>query len=400
MLSPSLRIAVVVALLLGLDQGMAHAHDASAWGGLFRSRDHGATWFFANQGWSLGGAVALAVSPTDANHLLLATDNGLLRSRNGGRDWSLEAPAVLVGAVFAVAFDANGDRALASTGAGTFRTDERTSWRRTPAGDDAAPARAIAGGSVPGRVYLAGWRGLSRSADWGASWAPAADGLPEGAVTALAVSPGLPETIYVIIAGAIWGTTAGTRTWLRLTAGLPALDLDTLGLELGEPERIWTAGSGQLFRSDDRGAHWRVAGRPLPEPNTVVRGIAAAANSIVLTTDRGLYRSIDGGERWVLVIENLPAHLEAGPLIRDPKDPATLYAGFSLKPYSELWRRAGDGVGPFGRLSLASLAGAAVFLILLALAAGLIVRRLAHYYETPGGQGAAPQPQEHRSAQG
>src|SRR5437773_3693121 len=119
------------------------AHDASAWGGLFRSRDHGATWFLASPGTYPTAAIALAVSPTDGNHLLLATDSGLLRSRNGGRDWEVEAPAVLIGAVFAATFDKDGHRALASTRSGIFRTDDGSAWRKTPAPDGAAPAHAL-----------------------------------------------------------------------------------------------------------------------------------------------------------------------------------------------------------------------------------------------------------------
>jgi hypothetical protein len=40
--------------------------------------------------------------------------------------------------------------------------------------------------------------------------------------------------------------------------------------------------------------------------------------------------------------DSLPAHLEAWPLVRDPSDPDTLYAGFALLPYSELWRVAAE----------------------------------------------------------
>ena len=61
---------------------------------------------------------------------------------------------------------------------------------------------------------------------------------------------------------------------------------------------LWALVSGQLFRSDDRGERWRAIGRPLPEPDTLVRGMAVVDQSILLTTDRGLYRSSDGGEHW------------------------------------------------------------------------------------------------------
>jgi len=48
-----------------------------------------------------------------------------------------------------------------------------------------------------------------------------------------------------------------------------------------------------------------------------------------------------------MIVEDLPAHLEAGPLVRDPVDSATLYAGFVTRPLSEIWRRAAEREGAF-----------------------------------------------------
>ena len=104
-------------------------------------------------------------------------------------------------------------------------------------------------------------------------------------------------------------------------------NLDALAAASRQPTRLWAAGGDRLFRSDDGAASWLRLGRPLPEPNTTVHRITASEEAIVITTDRGLYRTVDEGESWTLIIENLPAHLEAGPLVRDPLDPATVYAG-------------------------------------------------------------------------
>src|SRR5438876_785217 len=144
--SETVKSGVIAALaqVVLLWSSAVSAHDASAWGGLFRSRDHGATWFLASPGTYPTAAIALAVSPTDGSHLLLATDTGLLRSRNGGRDWSREAPSVLTGAVFAAAFAGDGQRALVSTATEIFRSDADNDWRPTRAPRVATPARASA----------------------------------------------------------------------------------------------------------------------------------------------------------------------------------------------------------------------------------------------------------------
>jgi hypothetical protein len=89
-----------------------------------------------------------------------------------------------------------------------------------------------------------------------------------------------------------------------------------------------------------------------------------------------VYRSQDAGGNWTLIEGNLPVHLEAAPLVRDPHDLDTLYAGFSLTPYDEIWRRAVEGSNLLSQVDPMSLAGGAAFLILLAVAAIYAVRRL------------------------
>ena len=91
---PMARITAVLLSLLCLATP-AVAHDPSAWGGLFRSRDDGGSWLPVDADLFIGAALAVAVSPTDPNHLLYATDSRLMRSRNGGRDWNHEAPLVI-----------------------------------------------------------------------------------------------------------------------------------------------------------------------------------------------------------------------------------------------------------------------------------------------------------------
>jgi photosystem II stability/assembly factor-like uncharacterized protein len=359
----------------------ALAHDPSAWGGLFRSRDFGVTWLPGTPGRIVGGALGLAVSPADANHLLLATDSGLLRSRNGGRDWEVEAPTVLVGPVFAVAFDAEGRQTLAATGSALFRGGDDRGWRSASPPEGAAPARAVVRGGAAGRFYLAGWRGLYRTDDGGGSWADLADGLPEEPATALAVQPDSPEILYAVVGGRIWARPGG-GAWERRDGGIPPVPIDTVAVDPREPRVLWAAGDDRLFRTLDAGATWSPVGRPLAERNTSVRGIASAggAGPLVLTTDRGLFRSGDGGQSWALMADALPAHIEAGPLVSDPVDPATLYAGFALTPYAELWRLGAEGRSALQRLDPWSLAGGLAFLVALALAAALALRRLWPYY--------------------
>lgn len=373
------RRLLTVILLLMLGAGRAGAHDPSAYGGLFRSRDLGGTWLNADVGLFLSAALAVSVDPREPNHLLMGTDLGLLRSRNGGRSWEPEAQGLVIGAVFALSFLPDGQGAICVAPGGVFRLEDGA-WRRARAPAGAAPARALAFGIKPGRVYLAGRDGLFASDDGGATYQRAADTLPEEAeVTALAVAASREgaEMLLAVAGGRLLGSEDGGGRWSRLGSGLPAW-VDTVAVDPVSPGRLWAAGADRVHVSDDLGLTWRTVGQPLPEPGTRVRGIAADAGirTLVLTTQRGMYRSEDGGRSWALKEGNLPVHLEAGPLVRDPGDPRALYAVFSLLPYGEVWQTALEGGNLLARADPVSLAGGLAFVLLLLIGGGLLVRWL------------------------
>ena len=381
-----LRIALGMLLLLALG-GIPQAHDAGSYGRVFRSRDFGATWLDADVGLFLNAPLAIAVDPQDSSHLLMGTDVGLLSSHNGGRSWTLEAGDLIIGAVFAVAFLPDGRQALCATQNGVFRLEaERWMPVRVPAG--ALPVRSFAFGAG-NRLYLLGAEGLLRSDDGGRSFAPQRGAARE--VAALVVIKASREAILAVTEGAVLASDDGGRVWNPTDFGSRDDPVDLITLDANLPERVWSAHANRIYRSDDRGASWVPVGRPLPEPGTKVRGIAADENAttLVLTTHRGTYRSGDGGTTWVLQEGNLPSHLEAGPLARDPSDPSVIYISYSLVPYTEIWRAAREGRPPLAHLDPVSLAGITSFALLFLFGGGLVARwlmRLRNAESTSGGR--------------
>jgi photosystem II stability/assembly factor-like uncharacterized protein len=362
----------------------AHAHDPSAWGGLFRSRDDGAAWLPADGGLFVGAALAVAVSPTDANHLLYATDTWLLRSHNAGRDWVQEAPQLFQGPTLAVAFAANGKGAWAATPAGVFFASDESAWSRSEVPDAAIPGRALVAGSRPDRVYLQGARGLYASSDRGRKFARVGQGdLPDAAGRALVVAgSAATQAVFAVFDGRVLASEDGGQSWQPRNAGLPQGDVETIAPDRDEPSRLWAASGNQVHVSDDLGATWRRWGAPIGEGRFTIRSLttAQAGAVIVLTTHKGLLRSTDRGNTWAQVEGALPVHLEAGPMLRDPHDAQTLYAGFSLVPYAELRRRAEQGTHLLSRLDPLSVAGAGAFMLLLLIGGWLTAQRLAHAY--------------------
>jgi photosystem II stability/assembly factor-like uncharacterized protein len=367
-------ILCVAGILLGLS-GSASAHDASSYGGVFRSRNLGATWLNADIGLFLNAALAVAVDPRDPSGLLVGTDLGILGSRNGGRSWMPEARDLIVGAVFAVAFSPDGEQAVCAAASGVFRR-EGTQWLRAEAPGAAIPARALVAGSSG--FYLIGRDRLFASRDGGQTYLDV-PGLPATSrITALAAIKGPRDTLAAVIDGRAMISQDGGRAWRDGRLGGSDATVDTFVADGFVPQRIWAASAGRIFFSDDLGATWRAAGRPLPEAATV-RGIAASAEATTLavTTDRGAFHSADGGETWVAREDNLPTHIEAGPLARDPSDPRVIYAVYSLTPYGEVWRMAVDGGNLLARIDPISLAGGVSFCLLILIGGGLAALQLA-----------------------
>jgi len=317
--------ALVCATAVGWP-GAVRAHDSSVSNGVFRSRDAGDTWLPLNPESFARGALALAVHPSDPHQLLLATDSGLLASRNGGRDWEPVASDVLVGPVFAVAFDANGQDALAAGTRALVRRDG-TRWReaRTPAG--AAPARLLVAGGVPGRAYLAGTTGLHRTDDAGRSWSRAGRAFDAVAVSALVVSAARSDELHALAAGRLWASGDGARSW-RVDDGAPPA-IEALALDRTEPGRVWVVSAGRAWHREPGSTRWAASGAVLPDAQAHARGIDVLGGAMLVTTERGVFRSRDGGASWTPLSAELPNHAEATLLVHDPHDAATVYTGFS-----------------------------------------------------------------------
>ncbi len=65
------------------------------------------------------------------------------------------------------------------------------------------------------------------------------------------------------------------------------------------PERVYTAGPAGLFRSDDAGQTWTLAGEGLrAEPLAVALDSAAPQTVFTVLTDNSVWRSTDGATTW------------------------------------------------------------------------------------------------------
>jgi photosystem II stability/assembly factor-like uncharacterized protein len=135
-----------------------------------------------------------------------------------------------------------------------------------------------------------------------------------GQVTDIAIDPSGPADKNIYIAtnnGGVWKSTDGGQSWFPTSDLMPSLSMGAVALDSSDPNIVYV-GSGGLFgggtsfvkgaglyKSVDGGATWFVADGGVFGTSFagvgVNRIICPAADSLLVGTDRGLFRSKDGG---------------------------------------------------------------------------------------------------------
>ena len=158
--------------------------------------------------------------------------------------------------------------------------------------------------------------------------------------------PDDPSTIIVATAsGGLWKTTNHGTVWTPIFDGQPTSAFGVVAIAPSNHDVIW-AGTGEqnnrqsttwgdgVFRSTDGGTTWahlgleetRAIGALLVDPtNPDVAYVGALGNLWKPSTERGVYKTTDGGRTWdkVLYVDTLTGVVD---MVMDPQDPNTLYA--------------------------------------------------------------------------
>src|SRR5204862_515943 len=167
-----------------------------------------------------------------------------------------------------------------------------------------------------------------------------------GRVLAVAGVPGDPATFYFgAVDGGVWRTRSAGVTWEPLFDTQPIASIGALALAPSDPNVIYvgtgeasirsdiTYGAG-VYKSTDGGAHWqslgladtRHIGKVLVDPrNPAVVLVAALGHAYGPNSERGVFRSTDGGRTWTKVLFKDP-DTGAIDLAADPADPQVVYA--------------------------------------------------------------------------
>ena len=242
-----------------------------------------------------------------------------------------------------------------------------------PRGDSARVTQpAAAAAPLPDSVRFAGlqWRNIG----------PFRGGRAN-AVTGVAGQPFVYYAGYT--GGGVWKTTNAGHSWRNVSDGyFRSGSIGAIAVAASDPNVVYV-GTGEhavrgqsssygdgVYRSTDAGRTWTRRGLEATKQIAAVRVhptspdlvyVAAQGDRWKPTSDRGIYRSTDGGATWRLVLGGANGTSGASDLSMDPTNPRILYAAFwdhqrlpwqvrSGGPGSGIWKSS-DGGDSWTRLT-------------------------------------------------
>ena len=280
---------------------------------VFKSSDGAAHWHASAAG-ILGNQFiqSLAIDPAEPKRAYAGSDGAIFRTDDAGASWTeLFRPLE----IYSIAVDpAHPQKVYFASDRGVWASPDRgATWSLQAASPDAAH-RLAAAPSSPGTFYLgrsSGDIGVFRTLNGGGVWTPAAGGLPQDIVEAIAVDPGNANVVYVAtLEEGIFRTTDGGGSWtpVERPTTSPEASFTALAIDPTDPATVWAGGTFGLAVSRDSGGSWTPAtfeGSPIPYVNAMT---IDDSGTILAGTDGGAFRSPDGAH-W----EELDAGLDLHP---------------------------------------------------------------------------------------
>lgn len=187
-----------------------------------------------------------------------------------------------------------------------------------------------------------------------------------GRVTSIDALYSNPDIIYLGTAsGGVWKTENSGANWQPIFDDQPILNIGAVAVQQSNPSVLWV-GTGEgnprnslnlgegIYKSIDGGKSWKMMGlektrnihRILIDPADPATVYAAAiGNPYSEHAERGVYKTIDGGETWKLVLHTNDTS-GCAELVMDPNNPNKLIANMwqhRRTPYS--FKSGGPGSG-------------------------------------------------------
>jgi photosystem II stability/assembly factor-like uncharacterized protein len=290
--------------------------------GVFKSLDGGSTWQRANDGLVDHDVNDLALGPRGTSVLYAATSSGVFKSVDAGAQWE---PTGLRRRAWRVAIASGGaGTAYAGADGRVFRTTNGGAEWDTVFTDELERFFALAPDPrYQTTFYAGGSSGVFKTIDGGFGWRALSRGLLEnvtadelkhrileGFVTALAVDPRHPQTLYLGSDRGVFKSVDGALRWRAVKAGL-----------IGRDSKYKLVGALAI---DPR------------HPRTVYAGAGWGSR-----TGTGLFKTTNGGRRWRFTA--LPDNGFVSTLAVDPREVSIVYAATQIEGRGDLFKSADAG---------------------------------------------------------
>lgn len=188
--------------------------------------------------------------------------------------------------------------------------------------------------------------------------------IASGRIADIAVNPNNPFEYYVAVAsGGVWKTVNAGTTYTPIFDSQGSYSTGCVTIDPRNDNIIWV-GSGEnnnqrsvaygdgVYKSEDRGKTWDNVG--LKTSEHIAKIIVDPSDSDVIYVaamgplwseggERGVYKSIDGGQNWAQSLQ-IDKHTGVSDIIMDPRNPSVLYAA-SQQRRRHVFTYVGGGPG-------------------------------------------------------
>lgn len=318
---------------------MSYLLCAGVEGGVMKSSDGGITWRPMSNDWMSLQVSSLAIKPNDRDVILAGTGDshsfftvgqGIMRSEDGGLNWTPVAPGSNAAAVPDVIFDPdNSDFAFAvagsdsppTAGRGRLSTDGGKTWvSRGPTGRsydlEVGPPNPGGGRSWYWAIRAGGVHRIYRSNDRGETWDQTGFTTDNVGVLDLATSPDTPGRVYALqsaVPGKVFVSNDFGGSWSEMPSAGIAWGQSTFNFfihcaKAGAADAVFV-GQIALFVTTDGGTTWTGPGALATAGDALYHADQHAMtthpwfpNEVLLGNDGGLYRLtfLDGNGTWLV----------------------------------------------------------------------------------------------------
>jgi len=334
---------------LVIDQQNPQELLAATWEGMIKSNDGGQTWHLLENGIPRITVYTLVVDPGNPNTYYAGTSQGLYKSTNAGETWvkinsdlqdnpfHLLAIDPVTPALLYAAVGSQGGLSYPRTiRIGLFiSTDGGATWKESSLGLKRGGINALLiDAQSPARILAGTGEGIFASTDDGEIWVASSGGLKEFSMSALVIDPLSPSTLYAVAGSAgIFKSSDSGATWGTINTGLESPQVYTLAIDPLEPSTLYAGTDNGVFKSVDGGEKWEAASKGLVDKNQTYRPISLIAinphtPSTLYSYNKfnDLFISIDSAQTWTVLPANLE-NISVNTIAIDPQGSDVLYIG-------------------------------------------------------------------------